>query len=61
MDTERRRSGATMAPPTVNESYWALVDAGWTPEDVSVLVALWKRLEDAHARISDESARGDDF
>jgi hypothetical protein len=51
MDTVRRRSGATMAPPTVNETFWTLVDETWPPEELAELVALCKAIEDAYQRV----------
>lgn len=50
MDDGRRRSGAVAATPTVNEEFWALVDAGWSREELGELVALWKAMEDAYTR-----------
>ena len=50
MDTVRRRSGATVAPPTVNETFWTLVDETWPPEELAELVALCKAIEDAYRR-----------
>jgi hypothetical protein len=50
MDTGRRRSGAATATPTVNEEFWALVDACWSREELAELVALWKAMEDAYTR-----------
>jgi hypothetical protein len=55
MDTGQRRSGATVATPTVNEEFWALVDASWSRDDIEELVALWKAMEDAYTR--QEAAR----
>lgn len=51
MDTVRRRSGATMAPPTVNETFWTLVDEAWPPDELAELVALCKAIEDAYQRM----------
>lgn len=50
MDTVRHRSGAAVAPPTVSEAFWALVDANWSVAELSELVALCKVMEDAFAR-----------
>jgi hypothetical protein len=50
MDTVRRRSGATVVTPTVNETFWKLVDASWSPEELAELVALCKAMEDAYQR-----------
>jgi hypothetical protein len=50
MDTGQRRSGVNVATPTVNEEFWALVDASWSREDIAELVALWKAMEDAYTR-----------
>ena len=50
MDTGRRRSGAVVATPTVNEEFWTIVDACWSREELAELVALWKAMEDAYTR-----------
>jgi hypothetical protein len=50
MDTVRRRSGATVVTPTVNEAFWKLVDASWSLEELAELVALCKAMEDAYQR-----------
>ena len=51
MDTVRHRSGAAVVPlPTVNEAFWALVDANWSVAELTELVALCKAMEDAFAR-----------
>jgi hypothetical protein len=54
MDTRGRpsgaRSGTPRATPTVNEEFWALVDACWSRDELAELVALWKAMEDAYAR-----------
>jgi hypothetical protein len=50
MDTGQRRSGVNVATPTVNEEFWALVDASWSRDDIADLVALWKAMEDAYTR-----------
>lgn len=50
MDTGRRRSGAVVATPTVNEEFWTIVDACWSREELAELVALWKAMEDAYSR-----------
>jgi hypothetical protein len=49
MDTARR-SGAPVAPPTVNQAFWGLVDATWSREELAELVALCKAMEDAYSR-----------
>ncbi|HEY4620758.1 MAG TPA: hypothetical protein VIG93_03590 [Gaiellaceae bacterium] len=50
MDTVRRSAGGTAVPPTVNEAFWAIVDAIWSPEELAELVALCKAMEDAYTR-----------
>jgi hypothetical protein len=50
MDSVRRRFGAAVAPPTVNQSFWDLVDANWSAEELAELVALCKAIEDAYRR-----------
>jgi hypothetical protein len=50
MDTGRRRSGAAVDTPTVNEEFWRIVDACWSREELAELVALWKAMEDAYVR-----------
>jgi hypothetical protein len=52
MDTVRRRSGATVVPPTVNETFWTLVDQSWSSDELAELVALCKAMEDAYQRTS---------
>jgi hypothetical protein len=50
MDTGRRRSGDVVATPTVNEEFWAIVDATWSRNELAELVALCKAMEDAYTR-----------
>jgi hypothetical protein len=50
MDTGRSGSGGAVAPPTVCEAFWALIDANWSAVELSELVALCKAMEDAFAR-----------
>lgn len=50
MDTATSGSGGAVAPPTVSEAFWALIDASWSVVELSELVALCKAMEDAFAR-----------
>ncbi len=57
MDTARR-SGATVAPTTVNKAFWKVVDATWSPDELAELVALCKAMEDAYQRAMGSPRRG---
>jgi hypothetical protein len=50
MDAAQGWLGATVAPETVNETFWTLVDDTWPPEELAELVALCKAIEDAYRR-----------